>query len=165
MVYLLLALIVAICFYPEAIFAAAQGGNPAADVGADNIAKMGAVVSALSVSSQRLVDIIKGFSKWLSEEKTDKPDQERWRKIVLQLLSIAASLFIVWMAQDALQTTLGKWLESNWNFLALGLLGGGGSSFWDSFSKFVTEAKNIKKADATDKNLAVQTKKASIPTG
>jgi len=112
---------------------------------------------ALSVASERLVEIIKGLVPWLNEQRANSTE-EGWRKAALQLLAVAAGFATVWIAPTNAGVPadfMGK--------LALGLLASGGSGFWNSILTYVTKAKDIKEAEADSKQVDVQQKKAALP--
>jgi hypothetical protein len=62
--------------------------------------KLTAVISllvALSVASERLVDIIKGLVPWLNQQRP-KATEEGWRKAALQLIAVIAGITTAWFA-------------------------------------------------------------------
>ena len=76
---------------------------------------------ALSIASERLVDIIKGLVPWLNQQQ-QKPAEEGWRKATLQLLAVIAGITTAWLASAAIPKGVG--IPDNWTgTLALGLLG------------------------------------------
>jgi energy-converting hydrogenase Eha subunit A len=83
---------------------------------------------ALSIASERLVDIIKGLVPWLNQQRR-KPAEEGWRKAALQILAvIAAGITTAWLASAAMPKGVG--IPDDWTgTLALGLLASGGSGF------------------------------------
>ena len=105
---------------------------------------------ALSVASERLVEIIKGFVSWLNEEqktadgKTDNR-REGYRKAVLQILAVLAGIFTAWIAQPAIEAADIQGLDGFWGILALGLLASGGSGFWNSVLTYVKTVKDLNK--------------------
>ena len=112
----------------------------------ENLSTLVAVLIALSVASERLVEIIKGFSSWLNDKKDD-PNKERLRKVSLQLLAVLAGLITAILTRPAIQQVLPQWTQFPEVF-ALGLLASGGSGFWNSFNSYVLELKNLQKAIA-----------------
>jgi len=125
--------------------------------------KLATIVSllvALSVASERLVEIIKGLIPALNQENTD-PTKEGWRKAGLQVLAVAAGITTAFLASPVIPDIfIPKGVTGN---LALGLLASGGSGFWNSVLSYVTKAKDVKTAEADNKKLDTQAKKAALP--
>jgi hypothetical protein len=98
---------------------------------------------ALSIASERLVEIVKGMSKYLNIEKTD-PVAEGRRRAVIHVIAVAAGIFTAVLAKPVVKDVLTLpdpvWL---W-LLALGLLSSGGSSLWNSVLTYMLQVKNLK---------------------
>src|SRR5436190_13580408 len=65
--------------------------------------KLSAIISllfALSVASERLVEIVKGLIPSLNRESAD-PTKEGWRRCLLQVLAVGAGILTVWLTKDA----------------------------------------------------------------
>src|SRR6266446_10256675 len=74
---------------------------------------------ALSIASERLVDIIKGLVPWLNQQQR-KPAEEGWRKATLQVLAVIAGITTAWLASAAIPKGVG--IPDDWTgTLALGL--------------------------------------------
>lgn len=101
---------------------------------------------ALSVATERLVEIIKGIVPFLNEQH-DNPTRESWRKAVLQAIAIVAGIITALLARPAISDIV----SGPWNtfpgLIALGLLASGGSGFWNSVLTYVLMVKDIKKLD------------------
>ena len=113
--------------------------------------KLAALVSlmiALSVATERLVEIVKGFSGFLAKEQTHERS-ERLRKAALQILAVAAGIFTAWSASTYIPTEVAKPTES-WHIVGLGLLASGGSGFWNSIATYVLKLKELKKIEVED---------------
>jgi hypothetical protein len=80
---------------------------------------------ALSIASERLVDIIKGLVPCLNQQRP-KSVEERWRKAALQLLAVGAGITTAWLASPVVPDFIPHGFIGN---LALGLLASGGSGF------------------------------------
>jgi len=111
------------------------------------------LIAALSVASERLVEIVKGFipSPWL---KTENPSvvQEGVRQAVLQGLAVCAGIATAWFASAAIPANVG--IPNDWTGkLALGLLASGGSGFWNSILTYAKSAKDIKASEAETRKL------------
>ena len=61
---------------------------------------------ALSIASERLVDIIKGLVPWLNQQRR-KPAQEGWRKAALQVLAVIAGITTAWLSSAAMVLWIG----------------------------------------------------------
>lgn len=116
---------------------------------------------ALSIASERLVDIIKGVIPWLNQPRV-RPADEGWRKAALQLLAVFAGITTAWLSSAAIPKGVG--IPDDWTgTLALGLLASGGSGFWNSILTYVTKAKDVKAAEAETKQMEVRAKRATLP--
>jgi len=121
------------------------------------------LIVALSIASERLVDIIKGLVPWLNQQRR-RPAEEGWRKAALQILAVVAGITTAWLASAAIPKGVG--IPDDWTgTLALGLLASGGSGFWNSILTYVTKAKDLKAAEAETKEIEVRTKKGTPKHG
>lgn len=119
--------------------------------------KLAAFVSlmvALSVATERLVEIIKGQFSLLNCERPD-PVAEGRRKSALQLLAVVAGVFTAWSASPYLPADLARPAES-WQIFGLGLLASGGSGFWNSIATYVLKLKDVKEAEAKQADQAAK---------
>jgi hypothetical protein len=105
---------------------------------------------ALSLASERLVSIFKGFIPSLNQPNPD-PTAEGRRSSYLQIASVVAGIFTAGLAWPFL-TNVPAWLSSGEGrvvgVLALGLLASGGSGLWNSVQGYLNLVKDIKKAQA-----------------
>jgi hypothetical protein len=116
---------------------------------------------ALSIASERLVDIIKGLIPWLNQPRL-RPADEGWRKATLQVLAVLAGITTAWLSSAAIPKGVG--IPDDWTgTFALGLLASGGSGFWNSILTYVTKAKDLKAAEAETKQIEVRAKTATSP--
>lgn len=104
------------------------------------------LILALSVASERLVEIVKGLWPFLGQQDDD-PNKERKRRLILQVLAVVAGIVTTYLARDYLPDGIAKPTES-WKVLGLGLLASGGSGFWNAILAYLTGLKDIKKAEA-----------------
>jgi len=100
----------------------------------------------LSVSSERLVEIVKGMIPFLNQ-KNENPDWERWRRISLQVMALVAGIVTALLAQSAIGEIVPQMGQSIYGVLALGLLASGGSGLWNSILTYLLQVKDIKKLD------------------
>ena len=118
---------------------------------------------ALSVASERLVEIIKGLIPPLNKENPD-PDKEGVRRVALQCLAVAAGIVTAFLARPTIPVSL---IPANttdvWPVIALGLLASGGSGFWNSVLTYVMSVKDLKEIDMLSRKLSLQKRRAGEP--
>jgi hypothetical protein len=126
-----------------------------------------ALLAALSVAAERLVDIVKNlFPTYLAEEqkivqggnvaaedvgKID-PKKEGFRKVVLQVLPIVASIVTVMLAWPAVAGSVPGAPPGGWwtsvsgiaTIIATGVLVSGGSGFWNKVVGYIGEVRDLK---------------------
>lgn len=106
---------------------------------------------ALSVATERAVEIFKGFIPWLDREDPNALN-ERVRKAILQALAVLAGVLISFLTWPVIAQLLGKPEQTARDgamVAALGLLASGGSGFWNSMLGYVTSLKDLKKSQAS----------------
>jgi hypothetical protein len=114
------------------------------------------LIIALSVATERFVEIVKGVVPWLSLENTD-PRAEARRRAALQFLAVVGGVVISALAWPITRQIIPDGQQFSL-VLALGLLASGGSGFWNSILGYVTNLKNLQ--DAT----VQQVRKGAIPS-
>jgi hypothetical protein len=112
-----------------------------------------ALLVAISLASERLVEIIKGVIPFLNTESSG--NRETYRRLALHILAILAGVLTVYLAKDAFPDNLKK-LSEGGGLLALGLLASGGSSFWNSILTYLVKVKDIKEVNAVERRLQVR---------
>jgi drug/metabolite transporter (DMT)-like permease len=130
-----------------------------------DVSKLSAIIAilvALSVASERLVEIVKNLIPWLNQQ-LDDPMREGWRRAALQILAVGAGIVTALLARPAMEGVAPEgWTE--WpGVLALGLLASGGSGFWNSVQTYVSKAKDLKKFEAMEKKLELPNVKPRPP--
>ena len=119
------------------------------------------IILALSIASERLVEIVKGIIPFLSKENSNETF-EGWRRSLLQLLAVASAIFTAFISSDYIPhglVELPETFSEKWAILGLGLLASGGSGFWNSVLTYLGKAKDVKKAEAETKKVETDTKK------
>lgn len=122
----------------------------------NNISSAVAMLIALSIASERLVEITKGYMPSLSQVRKNPADEGR-RKATIQFIAVAAGIVTTFLAAPALpeNTIPDNWLSK----LAIGLLASGGSGFWNSIQGYVAQAKEVKKAQVEDVKATTEERK------
>ena len=122
------------------------------DIG--NLSTIVSLLVALSVASERLVEIIKGLVPFLNKENVD-PKKEGWRRAALQFLAVLAGISSALLAHPGIKCIApGTWSE--WpGILALGFLASGGSGFWNSVLSYIANIKDVKKLDVMEKKRSI----------
>jgi hypothetical protein len=107
------------------------------------------VILALSVTSERLVEIIKGIVPWLNVQRSSETE-EGWRRSALQGLAVASAVLTAYLAGDYVKAVvkLPESISEVWAVLGLGLLASGGSGLWNSVLTYLGKVKDIKKLEA-----------------
>ena len=105
------------------------------------------VLLALSIASERLTEIIKGFVSWLDKPITDDPKHEGIRRSCVQILAVVCGLITAFLARNYIPAEVAEPADV-WSILGLGLLASGGSGLWNSILTYVTKLKDVKKAEA-----------------
>ncbi|MFW9878570.1 MAG: hypothetical protein ACFFG0_36275 [Candidatus Thorarchaeota archaeon] len=103
-------------------------------------------IIALSVASERLVEIIKGFIPWL-ERKNDDKRKEGFRRAFLHCIAVISGVVTAYLASPAIEGILPKTFDYTRSWLALGLLASGGSGFWNVVLSYLGKVKDIKKIE------------------
>lgn len=106
------------------------------------LASIVGLLIALSIASERLVEIIKGLSQFLDKQHDDET-KERRRRAALQVLAVAAGIVTAFLARPVIPQEIVP-ATSTLSILALGLLASGGSGFWNSVLTYLLEVKNLK---------------------
>ena len=103
---------------------------------------------ALSVASERLVEILKGVIPFLGQEFTDDAKKEGRSRSALQFLAVLAGVVTALLAKPVLGDAIPQAMQNPTGVLALGLLASGGSGFWNSILGYFMQVKELKKAIA-----------------
>lgn len=113
-----------------------------------NLANLPTIITllvALSVATERFVEIVKGMFWQLQDHKED-PRLEAQRRMRLHLLAVAGGIGVTALALPVVTEVMPSgrhWLT----VVALGLLASGGSGFWNTILGYVLNIKDLRKAD------------------
>jgi hypothetical protein len=112
---------------------------------------------ALSVATERVVEIIKGFWPYANQTKTD-PNQEAKRQAVVQALAVGGGILVALLSWPIVRQVLPQdgTISKGSAVLALGFLASGGSGFWNSILGYVLRMKDLQSAtaDAAERQVA-----------
>jgi hypothetical protein len=116
----------------------------------ENLTGIIAVLGALSLSVERVVEMIKNVIPFLSKNQDVK---EGWRRSALQLMSVVAGTGIAFAAKEQIQPLLSNIFNTQYDmkwhtFIVFGLLASGGSGLWNQTLSIVEEVKKAKKNTA-----------------
>lgn len=111
----------------------------------------------LAGAAERLVEVIKGFIPGLNGVLED-PIEEARRKAYVQALTIAVCVGTALLTRGQIMEALrGAGAAMDLKLvLAMGVMSAGGSSLWNSVLTYLVSAKDIKKAEATDRKTTVE---------
>ena len=131
-----------------------------------DLTKLTALVSlivALSIASERLVEIIKGFVPYLDQKKDDAKDEGR-RRASLQIIAVTAAILTTYLARDYVPTELFN-ASQGLSIIGLGLLASGGSGFWNSILSYLLKVKDIATYEAGVKKNELAISNANLKAG
>jgi hypothetical protein len=103
------------------------------------------LIMSLSIASERLVEIIKGFFPLLDKSRDD-PVAEGRRRSYIQLLAVISGIVTAYLARDYLPVEVAK-VPEGWAVVGLGLLVSGGSGVWNSVLSYLSHVKEAQKID------------------
>jgi hypothetical protein len=106
------------------------------------------LLAALSVATERLVEIIKGSIPWLNNSNANTTE-EGWRQACLHVLAFLSGIFTAYMAGSAIEGIVPKSLNTVGGYIVIGLLASGGSGFWNSILSYLQSAKDVKASQAS----------------
>ena len=105
-----------------------------------------ALLSALSLASERVVEIVKGLWPWLNKETPNDEKNEGKRKAFILSIAAVAGILLAWLAQEIPGVVKGDGTNRDWlTTIALGLLSVGGSGFWNSIQTSLNKLKDATK--------------------
>lgn len=108
-------------------------------------------ILALSIASERLVEIIKGWIPFLNTQSAD-PITENRRRSILQALAVASGIITALLAREYIPKEIVQ-PKSVWAVIGLGLLASGGSGFWNSILSYILKLKDLTKAELEQKRI------------
>ena len=120
-------------------------------MGTVDITSIIALLGAMSLSVERVVEIIKSMIPFLAHPQQDA-NQERWRRFFLYLLSTTVGTLIAYIAQEQIKPLLSGIFQTPSviglpGCIILGLLTSGSSGFWNQSLSIVEEIRKAKKLE------------------
>lgn len=113
---------------------------------------------AVSIASERLVEIVKGLVPYLNEARSDAREEAR-RKVALQVLAIFSGIVTTLLA-EASGSLSSNGVPAGWTtpigIVTLGILASGGSSLWNTVLSYLLQVKNLKKIEVENSDLAAR---------
>jgi hypothetical protein len=108
-----------------------------------------ALLGVMSLSVERVVEIIKNMVPFLAATQTDAK-KERWRRSMLHFLAALVGTIIALVAQEQIQPLLSNIFTKTgeigvFGCIVIGFLASGGSGFWNQSLAIVEEIKKAKK--------------------
>lgn len=127
----------------------------------DSLTNFVTVLLALSIASERLVELFKGMSSALTGPKPGT-NAERWRQLKVHWMSLLASFVVVFLTQEYIIKALDLPRDTLFKELPLGpflwvtfaILASGGSSMWNSILTYLLSLKNLKQQQVADTQKA-----------
>ena len=108
----------------------------------DKLIAIVGLILALSIASERLVEIVKGYVPWLNTAAATDAGEGR-RRATLQLMAVVAGVITAWLSRAYIPKEVSDALDG-WAVLGLGLLASGGSGFWNAILSYVLKVKDLK---------------------
>jgi len=108
----------------------------------DQISNTLALLGAISIASERVVEAVKGLCPWLNKETPDNADNEGRRKSAILIVAAISGILLAWLA---LSITSDPNKVEFLKVIALGLLSAGGSGFWNSIQSSLNQLKDAAK--------------------
>lgn len=122
------------------------------------------LILALSIASERLVEIVKGWVPYFSSQ-SENSRSENQRKSWLQALGVASGIITTFLAAPAMPDDILPSLDEGTDFfslLALGLLASGGSGLWNSVMTYLLKLKDLKSLDVSKQQGIVDELEAKV---
>jgi hypothetical protein len=115
----------------------------------DQVTAHVALLLAMSLSTERAVEIVKGLVPWLYKDSLDPNSKsEAVRKVAIHAIAVACGGLTAYLSKDYLPEDLERPAGSFTGALAFGLLLSGGSGLWNSILTYLVGIKDLKRVDA-----------------
>lgn len=117
-----------------------------ADIVSNDIQAIVGLLLAVSIASERLVEIVKGLIPWLNQANAN-PVQEGCRKSALQMLAVVSGIVTAYLSSPVLAESLSGISDRRIVIVSIGLLASGGSAFWNAILSYLLQVKDLKKQE------------------
>lgn len=114
-----------------------------------NLPEIITMIIALSVASERLVEIVKGVWPWLDQQRPNRTSEAR-RKAAVQLLAVVAGIVVTALTWNLVGAVIAPGKAPFWSVVAVGLLASGGSGFWHTILGLVTSTRDLRRANVRE---------------
>lgn len=114
-----------------------------------------AMLVAISLASERLVEVVKGLVPWFSTQQPEGPGERR-RQVSLQLLAMVAGGCSAALTLPVLRTHM-QGLPDPLIILGVGVLASAGSGLWNTLLTYFLMLKDIKSAEVRRLNSRADT--------
>ena len=129
----------------------------------DKLIALVGLILALSIASERLVEIIKGYVPKLNMAATDEKAEGR-RQATLQFMAVLAGIVTSWLSRAYIPKEVSD-ATHGWAVLGLGLLASGGSGFWNSILTYLVKVKDLKDLQTKDLAGTISARATAAPSG
>ena len=116
----------------------------------DSLSATITMLIALSMATERGVEIVKSLIPWLDQVRTNRVEEGR-RRAAVQFLAVVFGILITYMTWPVVAQVVKPGAapgRDGSTILAIGLLSSGGSAFWNSILGYVLNVKVLKDAEA-----------------
>lgn len=113
----------------------------------DTLSNIVGILIGLSIATERLVEIIKGFWPWLNTKQGDAK-KEGQRQAVIHILASLCGIATALLAHTAIRNSIESFKWNELYTIALGLFASGGSGFWNNIQTYLKSTKDIKTAES-----------------
>jgi hypothetical protein len=134
-----------------------------------NLTLIVTLLLALSIASERIAEIIKGYVPSIFKRKDnikgkEMEEEEERRRSHVQILSIACGIGTTFLTAPVLPDELLPAMDGvRWiSILALGLLSSGGSALWNAVLSYLLKVKDLKDIDLKKGTESVNTLQKKI---
>ena len=130
-----------------------------------DITKLVTLLAAMSVSVERIVEILKGFIPYLNKQ-LDPGSAENRRRAILHVIAALFGTLVAYLGHDQIGNIAAAkpLLDLHWlGYILIGLMTAGGSAFWNHVLDIIGALKT--QQENTAKNMVPGAPPAPAPAG